>query len=80
MSTVYCFEKLHEAINRPETGHLQSALGEHGYIDRILRVVERFSDLHTTDRIVFRYLRFVAPIAMLLTQLGRNCIGLRTPR
>ena len=44
MSTVYCFEKLHEAIYRPEIGHLELALGEHGYIDQILKTIERFKD------------------------------------
>ena len=43
-STSYCFEKLYEAIYRPETGHPQLALGEDGYIDQILKTIERFKD------------------------------------
>lgn len=42
MSTVYRFNKLYEAIFKPETGHRELALGENGYIDRILKVAERF--------------------------------------
>ena len=44
MSTSYSFEKLYEAIYRPETGHPELALGENGYIDRILKAIERFKN------------------------------------
>lgn len=43
-STTYCFEKLYEAISRPETGHPLLALGENGYIDQILKTIERFKN------------------------------------
>ena len=43
-STSYCFEKLYEAIYRPETGHPQLALCEGGYIDQILQTVDRLKD------------------------------------
>ena len=43
-STTYAFEKLREAIHRPETGHPQLAVVEGGYIDRILEAVEQFKD------------------------------------
>ena len=43
-ATTYPFEKLREAIRRPETGHPQLAAAEGGYIDRILEVIERFKD------------------------------------
>ena len=44
MSIGYCFEKLYEAIKRPESGHLELALGEHSYIDQILKSIERFKN------------------------------------
>ena len=51
MSPVYCFEKLYEAIYRPETEHPQFALGKHGYIDRLLKTIERFKNrLHLEGR------------------------------
>ena len=43
-ATTYPFEKLREAIRRPETGHPQLAAAEGGYIDRILEVIERFKN------------------------------------
>ena len=50
-ATTYPFEKLREAIRRPETAHPQLAAAEGGYIDRILEVIERFKDqLHAQGR------------------------------
>ena len=43
-STTYPFEKLREAIHRPETGHPHLAAVEGGYIDRILEAIEQFRD------------------------------------
>ena len=43
-ATTYPFEKLREAIRRPETGHPHLAAVEGGYIDRILEAIEQFRD------------------------------------
>ena len=43
-SMSYCFEKLYEAIYRPETGHPQLAIDQDGYINNILNVVEKFEN------------------------------------
>ena len=43
-STNYPFEKLRDAVRRPETGHPQRAAAEGGYIDRILAAIERFKE------------------------------------
>ena len=45
MSITYAFEKLHEAISRPETGHGQLAVVEDGYIDEISRFCEKYDKL-----------------------------------
>ena len=41
-STIYAFEKLYEAIYRPETGHPQLAIVKGGYIDTILEAAKPF--------------------------------------
>ena len=43
-STGYAFEKLYEAIYRPETGHAHLAIIENGYIDTILEAAKLFEN------------------------------------
>ena len=48
-SPTYCFEKINEAISKPQGPHAQLALGKDGYIDRLLDASQHscnFDEIH----------------------------------